>query len=115
MARRNQARRRWPGLLLNFIAIVVIAGGVFAWFYGAQARGFGQAGTSYAAKTVCSCRFVADRDMASCKTDLLPDMWAIWLSDDADAKSVSATLPLVASSEATYREGYGCVLEDWDG
>ena len=115
MARRKTSRARWPGIALKTLVLLALAGGVFAWMYGAQARGFGRAGTGYAAQTVCSCRHVAGRDMGSCKADLLPDTWAIWLSEDEEAQSVSATLPLVASTTSTYRDGFGCVLEGWEG
>jgi hypothetical protein len=30
------------------------------------------------------------------------------------ARSVTARFPLLASQTATYREGWGCVLEKWD-
>ena len=42
-------------------------------------------------------------------------MELISLSEDAEAKSVTASFPLLESQTATYREGYGCVLESWDG
>jgi hypothetical protein len=29
------------------------------------------------------------------------------------AKSVTASIPLIASDTASYREGYGCVLDEW--
>ena len=34
-------------------------------------------------------------------------------SEDAEAKSVTASIPLIASDTATYREGYGCLLQEW--
>ncbi len=30
-------------------------------------------------------------------------------------QSVTAAIPLIASDTATYREGYGCLLEEWQG
>ena len=41
-------------------------------------------------------------------------MELVRLSDDPATKSVTATFPLLASQTATYREGYGCVLEKWE-
>jgi len=41
-------------------------------------------------------------------------MELVSLSDDAEKRSVTATFPLVAQTTATYREGYGCVLEQWE-
>ncbi len=40
-------------------------------------------------------------------------MEAVFLSEDADEKSVTAYVPLLASETARYRKGYGCVLEPW--
>ena len=39
----------------------------------------------------------------------------VMLSADEEAKSVTASIPLVKSDTATYREGYGCVLQEWQG
>ena len=40
-------------------------------------------------------------------------MELVSLSEDTKDKSVTARFPLIASETATYREGYGCVLEEW--
>jgi hypothetical protein len=37
----------------------------------------------------------------------------VFLSDDADTKSVTARVPLLASATARYREGWGCLLDPW--
>jgi hypothetical protein len=42
-------------------------------------------------------------------------MEAVTLVEDVEGKSVTARFPLVAEATATYREGYGCVLEKWEG
>jgi hypothetical protein len=41
-------------------------------------------------------------------------MGAVFLSEDAERKSVTARVPVMASATATYRKGWGCVLEKWD-
>jgi len=40
-------------------------------------------------------------------------MGLIGLSEDEASRSVTASFPLLASQTATYREGYGCVLQQW--
>ena len=40
-------------------------------------------------------------------------MESISLTEDVQAKSVTASIPLIASDTASYREGYGCVLDEW--
>jgi hypothetical protein len=37
----------------------------------------------------------------------------ITLSEDTSARSVTARFPLIAGQTATYRDGWGCVLERW--
>jgi len=106
-------KRRTPWLkLLVFVAMI---GGGAAWYYGDVIDGYSQAGTGYAAKGACSCRYIGGRELNQCKDDLMPGMAAIWLSEDEDERSVTARVPLVESVTATYREGYGCVLESWEG
>lgn len=114
MATAKQAKSSRLGLLVKLLLFVALAAGLVAFFFGEALAGFGAAGTGYAAKTVCSCRHMASRSMDSCETDLTPNMWAIWLTEDEDARSVTATVPLIASTKASYQDGPGCVLEPWD-
>jgi hypothetical protein len=78
-------------------------------------NGYAEVGTSYAARVACSCRFVAGRSLDDCAKDKLAGMELVTLVDDEQAKSVTARFPLVTDTTATYREGYGCVLEPWQG
>lgn len=112
-AKQAGDKRRTPWLKLLAL-LVLIAGSAF-WYFREPITGYAQAGTGYAAKTTCSCRHIGGRDLGQCKDDLLPGMAAIWLSENAAEQSVTASVPLVESTTATYREGYGCVLEPWEG
>ena len=107
----SAASRPWLRIVL---AVAVLVGGL-AWYYGEAVGGYGDAGTSYGAKNACSCRYVAGRSLDSCRTDFLPGMEAVFLSEDEEQRSVTAYVPLVASNTAQYREGFGCVLEPWEG
>lgn len=108
--RSTLARRRiWPRALLG---VVVIAGAV-GWYYRAPIAGYTQVGTAFGARTACSCRYVAGREIGDCKKDFEPGMELVFLSDDEAEKSVTARVPLLSSATARYREGYGCVLEPW--
>lgn len=86
------------------------------WFssFGQRIRGDARAGTAYGARVACSCRFVAGRSMEDCAKDKLAGMALIRLSADEEAKSVTASVPLVASATARRRPGYGCVLDRWE-
>ncbi|MCB2079307.1 MAG: hypothetical protein KDE55_16625 [Novosphingobium sp.] len=105
------ARPRWRAIAL--LALVVLLAG-YAW-YRTALREDALAAASYGARIGCSCRFVAGRDLSSCKADFEPGMGLVRLSEDAEAGSVTASVPLLSSQTATYREGEGCRLEPWDG
>lgn len=109
-----KSKRRW-GRALAFVLIVALAGLALLWFSapGERLRGDAVAGTAYAARVGCSCRFVAGRTMADCAKDKLAGMELISLSADEEARSVTARIPLLASDTARLRPGYGCVSEDW--
>ena len=105
-----QPNRRGRALLLALCAAVVA---LLAWFW-QPLTGRAQAGASYGARMACSCRFVAGRELSSCKDDFEPGMSLVMLSEDADAKSVTARFPLLASQTARLEPGAGCMLERWD-
>ncbi len=86
----------------------------FAWVvWGEGLRRTGAAGTAYGARVACSCRFVAGRSLEDCAKDKLEGMELVRFSEDPQARSVTATIPLIATDTASYREGYGCMLEKW--
>lgn len=102
-------RRIWPQVLF---ALAVLAAGVI-WFYREPIDGYATTGTAFGARTACSCRYVAGRDIEDCEKDFEPGMEIVFLSDDPETKSVTARVPLLASATAAYRDGFGCVLEPW--
>lgn len=109
-AAAGQPRRlRWPRWAL--LAVLLLMGtGVFVW---PQVHGYALTGAAYGARVACSCRFVGGRQLGDCRKDFEPGMDLITLSEDTAARSVTARFPLIARQTATYREGWGCVLEPW--
>ncbi|NVD44383.1 hypothetical protein [Qipengyuania atrilutea] len=101
-----------PGWGLALLAVTVVIAGAI-WLYRAPIHGYAAAGTAYSARVACSCRFVAGRSLDDCAKDKLAGMELVRLSEDDEARSVTASFPLVRSDTASYREGYGCVLQDW--
>lgn len=98
-------------LWFKIVAVLVLALVSGWWLYGDGMRGFAQAGTAYGAKNACSCRHISGRDLDSCETDFIAGMRFVMLGEDTQSKSVTASIPLIASNTATYRPGFGCVLE----
>ncbi|WP_299195634.1 hypothetical protein [uncultured Erythrobacter sp.] len=115
MANRASKRSLAGRVTLWLLVLAVIAIAAAVWFNRAPIAGYAEVGTSYAARVGCSCRFVAGRSLEDCEKDKLAGMELVSLSDDVEAQSVTASFPLVTASTATYREGYGCVLEEWQG
>ena len=107
---RPVRRSRW---LRRLVLVAIAAGGVALALYWRPLHAKAQTGVSYGARVACSCRFVAGRRLGDCRDDFEPGMWPIMLSEDAEAKSVTARFPLFASQTATFHEGAGCVLEPW--
>ena len=107
----SRGRTRWALWLLAITAMLV---GGAAWALREPISGYGSIASAYSARVGCSCRFVAGRSLKDCAKDKLAGMELVTLRDDPETKSVTARFPLVAQATATYREGYGCVLEPWE-
>ena len=104
----NGRRFPWPSVAL----VLVAAAGIGWYMFGEGLVGNASAATGYGAKTACSCRHIAGRELSSCKDDFLPGMGLVMLSEDEEARSVTASVPLIYSQTATYRDGFGCVLAE---
>ena len=113
MATAKRAKTGLVGILLRVALVLAVIVGVVWLLFGREVAGFSETGTAFAAKTACSCRFVAGREIGTCGDDLGAGFEAVWLSEDAEAMSVTARVPLIASATATYSEDTGCLLERW--
>lgn len=111
-AQKAASRRRfgWPKILL--ILLVLVAGLLLYLRETMMEQAF--AGAAYGARIACSCRHVGGRSLDDCRKDFEPGMALVRLSEDEAAKSVTASVPLLASQSAIFREGRGCLLERWD-
>ena len=108
--RRPGTRRKWL-VRLGWLALVCAAVAIALNWRPLRANAL--TGAAYGARLGCSCRFVAGRPLGDCRKDFEPGMGFVMLSEDPAAKSVTASVPLLASQTATLREGSGCVLEPW--
>lgn len=105
-ANRSPWRRR---VLLLGLGLV----GVLLALFWTPLNGYARTGAAYGARVACSCHYVGGRSLGDCARDFEPGMELVMLSADAEARSVTARFPLLASETATYREGPGCQLEPW--
>lgn len=67
-------------------------------------------GSAYAARVGCSCRYVQGRSLDSCQTDFEPGMDMVSLSEDPATKTVTGSVPLLASRSARYAGASGCLI-----
>lgn len=72
-----------------------------------------EAGTAFGARIGCSCRYIGGRLLADCEKDFVDGMALVSLREDAAAGTVTASVPLLSSTTARFREGWGCVLEPY--
>lgn len=96
------------------LALGLVLALLLAWFW-TEARAYALTGTAFGARMSCACRYVQGRSLESCRQDSEPGMALVFLSDDAEAKAVTATVFPIARATATYRPGWGCLLEPWRG
>jgi hypothetical protein len=101
------SRMRRFAMLAGLAALLVLA------WYWQPLNAYARLGASYGAHVGCSCRFIAGRSLSDCRKDFEPGMGLVTLSEDRQARSVTARFPLLSSQTATYREGAGCALERW--
>lgn len=106
---------RWlrNAILLALLALALLLG--FSW---KGLREEALVSTSYGARAACACRFISQQDLGSCKGQIAVAGLGrtgslIWLSEDAEARTVKASVPLLASQTATFAPDRGCQLEPW--
>lgn len=104
------ARRLGFGLILLILAALI--GG---WLYIEQRRAQLELGVGYAARVACACRYIGNRPLGQCYKDFEPGMEVISLAEDAASKSVTASVPLIASRRATFDPLLGCQAEPFRG
>ncbi len=89
------------------LSLLVLGIAAAAWF-GPELLLSMRIGTGFVARQVCSCVFVAERSLDSCRADMLPQTDAVNVEVLADG--VRSSLPLLETRTARYRPGLGCTL-----
>jgi hypothetical protein len=92
------------------VAVVVGAIAGLGWqFWLRDQLAFARLATAYGAKMVCSCRFVAEREMDSCRGDFTVDTSQFVFEEGTDRIEASVLGGLV-SSRAVHEPGLGCAV-----
>ncbi len=106
----SQPKSRKGRVAIYVLALfILILAAVFAYNYNFIKGQLG-IGTAYGARVACSCHYVGGRDLTDCEKDFEPGMEVIGLSLDDEKRRVTASVPLLASATAEFREGWGCVI-----
>lgn len=101
--------RRAGGCLPWTLAIAVLFGVFVVWKF-PSFKAQAELGSAYAARIGCSCRYVQGRSLDSCQTDFEPGMEMVSLSEDPATKTITGSVPLLASRSARYAGAGGCLL-----
>lgn len=106
-------KTRRVGLRVGLVMLVglLLAGVLYAWRIRPQL----ELGVAYGARVACGCRFIGNRSLADCRKDFEPGMEPIRLSEDAHTKSVTASVPLLASRTVRFDPVLGCQPEPFHG
>ena len=100
-------RRLLLWIAAGLIGLITLAG----LLWGPRAVGMAQVGVGYVAKQVCSCVYVAGREVEACRADLMPAMDPIDVHVLGDREGVRSSLLMGAVKRtALHHAGSGCTL-----
>jgi hypothetical protein len=91
------------------LGILILCALIMVWKW-SDWRASAQAGSAYAARLTCSCRFVEHRSAKSCARDVDEDAGAVTITEDTQAKRITGSVPLLGKASAQYKEGFGCLM-----
>ncbi len=96
------------GLLVG-LGLLLLAGGLVWHFWAKGQLAYIEIATAYTAKQVCSCRFIAERELETCLQDFTDDISQLNVVQSGN--QISSTAPMgFSSASAQYRPGLGCAL-----
>jgi len=108
-AAKPRKASRGGGCLPWAIGLAVLLA-VFAIWKFPSFKAQAELGSAYAARVGCSCRYVQGRSLESCQSDFEPGMDMVSLSEDTATKTITGSVPLLASRSARYAGASGCLL-----
>lgn len=103
------SRKRKIAITLAILFVIVL---VYGWFrFAVPLRYAVDIGAGMLAKQVCSCVYVAERELADCRADERAMTDPIQVEVLREENRVRAWITGLAERTAIYREGLGCSLE----
>jgi hypothetical protein len=101
-------------LLWSVLGLVLIVAGAGYWWVRAH-RAQLELGVGYAARVGCGCRYIGGRSLKDCHKDFEPGMEPIRLAEDAKTRTITASVPLIASRSVRFDPVLGCQPERFTG
>jgi hypothetical protein len=99
---------------LGALVLLVLLAGAGFWYVQARKPQL-ELGVGYGARVACACRYIDGRDLNTCYKDFEPGMEAIALHDDPATRTVTASVPLIASRSVKFDPLLGCQPEPFTG
>lgn len=93
--------------------IFLLAGAAYGYAY--SQKPLLDVGVGYGVRVACGCRHIGNRPLEDCYKDFEPGMELIRLTEDARTKTVTASVPLIASRSARFDPVLGCQPEKFRG
>ena len=101
-------------LALGAAVLLVLLAGAGLWYVHARKPQL-ELGVGYGARVACACRYIDGRDLQACYKDFEPGMEVITLHDDPATRTVTASVPLIASRSVKFDSLLGCQPEPFRG
>lgn len=94
---------------------MLLAGVLLVWWAIEARRPQLDLGVGYAARVACGCRYIGNRSLADCRKDFEPGMEPIQLAEDVATKTITASVPLIASRSVRFDPVLACQAEPFTG
>lgn len=95
------------------VILAVLLAGFLVWKF-PSFKAQAELGSAYAARIGCSCRYVQGRSLESCQGDFEPGMEMVSVSEEPATKTITGSVPLLASRSARFAGASGCLLNPAD-
>ncbi|MGE4411677.1 MAG: hypothetical protein AB7D33_14050 [Sphingobium sp.] len=101
----SMAVTKWAALACLGVAVLF---SIWKW---SEWRAAAAAGSAYAARITCSCRYVEGRSAKNCARDVADDASLVFLSERPEEKEIVGRVPFLGRATAKFRPGYGCLMQ----
>lgn len=96
---------KWGGIFVLAATVGVV---IWQWPHW---RASAAAGSAYAARITCSCRYIEGRSAESCAHDIADDASMVSIAESPEEKAITGSVPLLGRATARFKPGYGCLMQ----